>query len=203
MKTKTILLFALVSLFLDFRFSAAQAAGPGAAEFRGYMKVNDLVRERLLERGSDFELSQYLGQSYDPFGTNLLDLLGTHKSGFAGGRFRNGTPNSLNMLIWHMLFSKLATDVSLLCTGEAVLPFSVGFRKAAAPFCEFPFRMANWDDQLFTLWLTVMNFDAPLTEYQEWRKFWISPQASALRGPEALEWMVLSIVNNPYFLLRL
>ena len=199
MKIRTI----LYSLFLVFPFSTAMAAGPGAAEFRGYVKVNDLVRERLLESGSNFELSLYLGQNYDPFGTNLLDLLGTHKSGFAGGRFRNGTPNSLNMLIWHMLFSKLATDVSLLCTGEAALPFSVGFKNAAEPFCEFPYRATNWDDQLFTLWLTVMNFNAPLSEYEEWRKFWLSPSAANLRGPEALEWMVLSIVNNPYFLLRL
>lgn len=199
MKIKTVICF----LFLAFPFSATQAAGPGSAEFRGYMKVNDLVRERLLQSGADFELSQYLGQSYDPFGTNLLDLLGTHKSGFAGGRFRNGTPNSLNMLIWHMLFSKLATDVALLCTGEAALPFSSGFINAAVPFCEFPHRTADWDDQLFKLWLTVMNFDAPLSEYQEWRKFWVGPGAAGLRGPEALEWMVLSIVNNPYFLLRL
>ncbi len=48
-----------------------------------------------------------------------------------------------------------------------------------------------------------MAFDAPLSEFQAWRVFWVSPEARGLKGEEAVEWMILSILNNPYFLLRL
>src|SRR4051812_17883715 len=112
--------FILALLFPGFAF----AGGPTNAEFRGYLRTNELIRERFMRPQSKFELGTYIGAEYDPFGLNLLDLLGTYKSGFAGARFSNGTPNSLNMLIWHLILTKLAKDVAKLCNGEKVLDFN-------------------------------------------------------------------------------
>ena len=194
MKTK-------LAIFL-FPFLAF-AAGPGEAEFRGYVRTNTILRERLFGPGSDFELGAYVGQQYAGYGTNLLDLLGTQKNGFAGGRFRNGVPNSLNMLTWHMLFTKLSGDVAGLCGGGADFKFREAFAAQIKGFCGFPEGQADWNEKLFTLWMTVMSFDAPLSEYEAWRAFWISPEARSMQGAEAVEWMMLSLFNNPYFLLRL
>jgi hypothetical protein len=194
MNTKMLILFFPIMAF---------AAGPGEAEFRGYVRTNNLLRERLFKPGSDFELGAYVGQHYAGYGTNLLDLLGTQKNGFAGGRFRNGIPNSLNMLIWHMLFTRLSADVAHLCAGSANLDFNASFASAVLPLCGFPIGQAVWDERLFQLWLKVIAFDAPLAEFEAWRAFWTSSAAAGLSGPEAVEWMMLSLFNNPYFLLRL
>lgn len=181
----------------------ARAAGPGEAEFRGYVRTNTILRERLFKPGSNFELGAYVGQQYAGYGTNLLDLLGTQKNGFAGGRFRNGIPNSLNMLIWHMLFTRLAGDVAKLCEGKNDLEFNDRLLGSVRPFCGYPEGRSDWEESLFQLWMTIMAFDAPLSEFQAWRVFWVSPEARGLKGEEAVEWMILSILNNPYFLLRL
>ena len=89
------------------------ARGPlGSAVTRKSIK---LLRQRLFEPGEPFQLGQYLEESYSDLGSNLLDLLGTYKGDDFGSKFKNGSPNSANMLLWHFLMASLARDVSKEC----------------------------------------------------------------------------------------
>ncbi len=186
-------------LVLPASFALASVV-PG--ELRGYVAINRAVNERLIKDGSYLELGTYVGQNYDMMSMNLLDLLGTYKAGSAGARFRNGTPNSLNMLLWHLLLSGLARDLAKVCAGDASLPLSAEFTARLSPLCAWPQESAMTDAALLDFWLGLMAYDAPLTEFYEWKRFVTSGAMSGFRGAEAVEWLSLSILNNPHFLLR-
>lgn len=179
----------------------AQATAAGAAEFRGYMAANQLLRERVFEEGSEFQLGQYVGQSYHPMQTNLLDLLGTYKTGFGGG-FRNGKPNALNMLLWHLLLSEFSNDVAKACKGNSELDLNDAFLARLKGLCESTTGLRASQDVLFDYWLALMGHDAPVSEFREWERFVSTAPMSDLRGAEAVEQATLSILNSSYFLLK-
>ena len=191
----------VLSLIL-FSFSGATSTNVGVSEFRGYIATNRLLRERLFMPGSSFELGTYIGQEYDPLAGNLLDLLGTYKTGFGVGSFRNGKPNALNMLLWHMLFSDLAKDVSKVCKGGNPIKFNPTFIEKVTPLCHWPNGSALSSTTLYTFWESLMGVEAPLSEFDVWEKFVSSPEMTSIRGEDAVEWLTLSVLNNPYFLLR-
>ena len=187
---------AIVSLALLFSTPAFSAT---SSEFRGYFSVNQILRERLFLPGTEFELGRYVAQSYSTLGGSLLDLLGTYKS--SGGKFNNGIPNALNMLLWHVLLSGLSADVGKICTREPTLDFTPTFVNSVLPLCNWPNGIARGEAVLLNFWLTVMSYDAPLTEYGEWKAFLADPEAS-FQGAEAVEWITLSVLNNRYLLLK-
>jgi hypothetical protein len=167
------------------------------AELRGYTQVTQILKERLFQADSDFELSQFIGDAAEL--GNLMDLLGTYKNGFtAGGRFRNGAPNPLNTLIWHLMFYGLAEQAASLCHSQTSLGFNDHFRQSLAPFCEAEFSPT--EEELSQFWLAVMSFDAPATEYFEWRDYWLANQD--FQGSTRILWMMISILEHPHFLLR-
>ena len=192
----------LILLFVFSVFVAEAAAPPSSAEFRGYTATNRTLSERLIERGHAFQGGVYLGEQYNPMTLNLLDLVGTYKSGSAGERFKNGVPNSLNMLLWHLMLSGLSGDVSKICSGENAREFRIDFQERVRALCSWPAGASRADAVLFDYWLATMGYDAPLTEYQVWKEFALGPAMADFQGAEAVEWLTLSILNNPYFLLR-
>lgn len=175
----------------------ARAASPGSSEFRGYVAVNRLLRERLFLPGSTFELGQFINQEYDPQAGNLLDLLGTYKTGFGVAGFRNGKPNALNMLLWHTLFAALARDIAGVCAGEPNV-FNPSFVARVRPLCAGPLA----SDDLFVFWTALLGVDAPLEEYALWEAFAMSAPMREFQGADYVESLAVSVLNNPYFLLR-
>jgi hypothetical protein len=172
-----------------------------AAEFRGYVRINQTISDRLLEPGQSLELGQYVGQDYEYLYPNLLDLLGSYKGITTSEDFRNGTPNALSMLLWHMLFSGLARDVSAICGGEMPKPFAPHFVAHVKPLCDWPADSARATPVLYEVWMDLMGYDAPTSEFEEWRRFMQSEAMLTYQGAEAVEWVVLSTLTNPYFLL--
>ena len=193
-------LIAAWAILFSSAFVQAAPALPG--EFRGYVATNLVVRERLFKENSGFELGLYVQEFYNPNSISLLDLLGTYKSGFSvGQRFRNGVANPLNVLLWRLLFARLADDVSGLCLGQRRQDFNDAFAASVAPFCAWP-GIQSKEAALESFWLATMDTDAPESEFEVWRAFWLGPAGQGLKGREAIEWMMLSMLNNPYFLLR-
>lgn len=170
-----------------------------AQDFRGYSTVNQILQERLIRPGADFELGQFVGQNYEA-GPNLLDLLGTYKTGGWGGSgFHNGDPNSLNMLLWHLLLSGLARDMGRICSDDQSVPYNDEILALVKRLCEWPAASAREDSLNAAFWTQTMGYDAPVDEYAEWRSFLDGLDAS---GAEAVEVIALTVLNNPYFLLR-
>jgi hypothetical protein len=193
-------LISIIAVVVSLSASVASASIVG--EFRGYVAVNRALNDRIMKDGSYLELGYYVGQSYDMTAMNLLDLLGTFKAGSAGARFRNGSPNSLNMLLWHLLLSGLSRDFAKTCAGDTSLALSAEFAARLAPLCAWPQASAMTDAVLLDFWLGLIAYDAPLTEFYEWKRFVTSGAMSGFKGAEAVEWISLSVLNNPYFLLR-
>jgi hypothetical protein len=177
-----------------------------AGGFRGYEAVNAAVRGRLIDQaapnGGDFNLSFYLG---DDSG-NLARLLG----GFEGGDFRNGAPNSLNMLLWYIGMSSFADDVAaavcdahspLIADGSITLsPDAVA---AMTPACALPDDPDTRAAVLQTLWLTTVAFDAPRAEFAEWAAGLGSPEATAgAPGRTVLAKLLTGALLDPYVLLE-
>jgi hypothetical protein len=174
-----------------------------AEEFRGYSSVNQLLQERLMRPGSVFELGQFLGQRYSEGESNLLDLMGTYKSGLWGSPgFKNGQPNALNMLLWHLVLSGLSQDMGRVCADEQKVEYSDEWLEVLKNICAAPQGHALGGDQLLQFWLAAMGYDAPRSEFEQWQAFVNAPELVSLPRPEAVEWMSLALLNNPYFLLR-
>ncbi|MBK7844368.1 MAG: hypothetical protein IPJ71_11830 [Bdellovibrionales bacterium] len=115
-------------------------SGKNGAEFRGYVAINRLIKERFLQEGASFELSRYLGEEYvDPSlgvftGTNLIDLLGGYQGSGYNSRFNNGEPNSLNMLLWYLILKEFSKSISNVCVQPDALPLNATFSQAAQAF---------------------------------------------------------------------
>ena len=199
---KSTLKLYIAFVFLILACEVSYAAS-GAAEYRGYVSVNRILRERFMLPGSSFELGSYVGQEYDPVSGNLLDLLGTYKTGFGVGHFRNGKPNSLNMLLWHLLLSEFAKDVAKICTGQNTLKFNAQFLDSVQGLCQWPSGNAMNSERLHIFWDRIIKHEAPETEYPLWEKFVTSNQMMHFQKGEAVEWITLSVLMNPYFLLKL
>lgn len=193
----------LILTFLVFAtLPIAEASTPSSGQYRGYVMINRILRERMFEPKSGFELGYYVGQSYRAQGSNLLDLLGTYKSASASDKFRNGEPNAINLVIWHLVFAGIAKDIAQTCTGARPLDFTDEFVSRVRALCAWPERTSQSDAILLDFWLGIMSYDAPLSEFYEWKAFAHSPEMAALKGPMAVEMLAMSVLNNPYFLLR-
>jgi hypothetical protein len=192
MRTKTALLVLAAA--------GGAAALAGQTRFRGYSEVNQIVRERLFEPGSSFQLGRYLEESYSDRDANLLDLLGTYKGDDLGSKFKNGSPNSANMLIWHFLMASLARDVSRQCGWGGELDLRRDFRKAVENACEWPSPAARSPEALESFWTLVMGYDAPRSEFLTWKEFIQDGEFAS--SEEAVFTMMLTITSNPHFLLK-
>jgi hypothetical protein len=170
------------------------------ARFKGYLDVNQTLCRRLFEPGSKFELGQYLGEGYSDRAPNLLDLLGTYKGDDLASKFKNGTPNSANMLLWHFLLASFSRDVSRQCGPAKTMALRPSFSAAVQKACTWPAPAARSDETLENLWTLVMAYDAPQSEFLAWKEF---VQTAAFDSREdAVFAMLLTITYNPHFLLR-
>lgn len=177
------------------------------AEFRGYMAVNRLIKERFLQDGASFELSSYLGEDYvDPSlgvftGTNLIDLLGGYQGSGYNSRFNNGEPNSLNMLLWYLILKEFSKKIGSVCIQSNTLPLNTASAQAAQALCSWPPGEES-QKLLSQYWMVAMGFEAPLEEMVPWIELALSEDAKVWRNDEALEKLTFAILFNPYFLLR-
>ncbi len=186
-----------IFLCLLFISSFAQAA-----ELKGYVETNQALRERIFNQNENYEVGDFIGVRYSDFGNNLLDILGTYKSSGVTLGFKNGQPNSLNILVWKMMFSQLSDKISELCIGGDSTHFSPDFRTQMTTLCQWPSATGRNEESLKTFWTTLMGYDAPEDEYIAFRYFFLSDQWRQARPNDVVWAMSYSVLMNPYFLLR-
>jgi hypothetical protein len=187
-----------VTLFMTaFALSAHADVG---SPFKGYDALNSLVRDRLIAPGKAYDVGSYLGSS------QLESLLGTYQSNGLNQLFVNGSPNVLNMVLYHLALSGLAGDIGGLCgqpsTSALAGYVSADFQAALTPLCAWPAPSAKTGDVLLGFYTAVMSFDAPPEEYQAWSQFFLGPDFSARTAKDTVTAMSLTLLLNPYFLLQ-
>ncbi|MCB0364084.1 MAG: hypothetical protein H6624_08975 [Bdellovibrionaceae bacterium] len=172
-----------------------------SAQYWGYVEINRRIKTAIIKEGEEFDLGMLLGAPYSDFGNNLLDLLGTYKGNGYGSEFRNGKPNSLNMLLWYLLFKQFSEKLAASCDDASALTLNEAFREVHQALCAWP-NVTDADTALAKYWLMVMGFEAPLEEMAKWQDFILSPEAQTWSRQQAIENLNLAIFMNPYYLLR-
>ena len=175
------------------------AAGAARAEilssqFRGLAAVSRELSIRIAPKESPIELTRFLPDE------DLERLLGRWAVFGSEHNFRNGVPNTLNMVIWHATFSRFAAAIGGSCA-KPLLALHARFRATLRKICAWPADAARSDDVLQEFWLALMGYDAPEAEYAAWRDFFRAAYAGK-PAAETVAAMTLAITLNPHFLLH-
>jgi hypothetical protein len=171
------------------------------SQFRGYTEINRILKERMIRR-SGFELGRYVGEALaEPNSNSLVALLGTFQGTDTDGEFRNGDPNAFNMTLWYVLLNRFAMDVGQVCKNKNQLPLLPQFAATLKPLCSWPDASAKSETVLETFWTAVTDYEFPDDEYDAWKAFIVDTYATK-SAPDAISAMTLSILYNPYFLLK-
>ena len=148
-----------------------KSGGNSTGEFRGYDSINEVMKVRLIDptymSGRNFDLGMFFG---DRFG-RLSMLLGR----FDGGSFRNGAPNSMNMLIWYLGFSTFSNTIAKCVCDEqtAILPGNF-WKMTEHAYETLGLACKPIEDPvqkkavLLKIWLEVLGYDVPQAEFEAW-----------------------------------
>lgn len=172
-------------------------------QYRGYVMSQSLLSERLLDQAEGINYSNFLYPLSGQPLLSMLDLLGSYQGGSLSKReFRNGQPNSVNMLLWYMVLNSFAFEVQKNCNNTFTLPLSTAFRQTLNQICQWPQATAQSESAMQAFWLAIMGYDAPEEEFQAWREFFLNSSYASKPAHETVSAMVLAMVYNPHFLLR-
>ena len=186
--------------------SQVKANGNALGDLKGFDAINGAVTARLVKVDPADEngpgLARYL-QGGDQFSGGLTSLLGAYVN--AGGTtiYENGQPNALNLALWQVAFAGFALDAAKICSAEAPpVQLNDAFAARLRPLCAWPAPAAQDEQVMMDLWLSVMGFQAPQSEFTLWRNWFRSEAAYAeMPAVNVLPNMLVAIMMNPYFLL--
>lgn len=178
---------------------AVLAAGAARAEilssqFKGLAAASRELSSRIAPRESPIELTHFLPAE------DLDRLLGSWEGFGSEHNFRNGVPNTLNMVIWHATLSRFAAAIGESCT-KPRLALHPRFQTTLQKVCAWPADAARADAALQEFWLALMGYGAPEAEYAAWRDFFRTAYAGK-PASETVAAMTLAITLNPHFLLH-
>jgi len=183
------LLLAVFSLLLQPAGAMAQGS-----QFKGWAAVSRELSIRLAPVGHPFDLDEFLPSR------SMDELLGTWTTFGTDHRFRNGTPNALNMTIWHAALSGFAKAVGQSCTSPNLM-FHERFLTTLHKLCTWPAPVAKDEGVLLAFWTSVMGYNASEHEYAAWRDFFLREYATE-PATETVAAMTFAITMNPSFLLN-
>lgn len=175
------------------------AAGAARAEilssqFKGLAAASRELSSRIAPKGSPIELANFLPAE------DLDRLLGSWEGFGSEHNFRNGVPNTLNMVIWHATLSRFAAAIGDSCARPR-LALHPRFQATLRKVCAWPADGARSDAVLEEFWLALMGYGAPEAEYAAWRDFFRTTYAGK-PAAETVAAMTLAITLNPHFLLH-
>ncbi len=172
--------------------------------FRGYAAIEQTLTDRLLADGANFSFKSFYLKSTDPNvnANSLLSLLGTYDEDSGSDQFKNGDPNSVNMLLWQLLLQLAGQDIAARCQGKGHLRVNPVFQAALTPLCKWPAPEAKADEALRAFWVSVMGYDAPEEEFLAWEQFALTSTYAAKPAAETLPILFFLLAYNPHFLLR-
>lgn len=175
---------------------------PIAGHLRGYDAIEQIVRDRLIARGSPFTLAPYL-DSTGEFLSTLVPLLGVQGGDGLRSGLINVSPNSLNVLLWNVTLGSLAADVARHCGASGTtLPMNAPLAAVVRFLCDWPLAQPAGRTALEALWLVVMAHDAPQDEMAAFVDFFSGPEYSVPTAADALRDLLTAIFMNPNFLLE-
>jgi hypothetical protein len=181
------------AVLLGLAMGAARAEVPNS-QFKGIAAVSRELSSRIAPRNSPIELARFLPAE------GLDTLLGSWANFGNEHIFRNGVPNSLNIVIWHATLSRFAAAIGESCAAPR-LAFHPKFQATLRSVCVWPAAEARSEEVLHAFWLPLMGHGAPEAEYAAWRDFFRDAYAGK-PGAETVAAMTLAITMNPHFLLH-
>ena len=84
----------------------ASAALAQTSQFKGWAAISRELSTRIAPKDEPLDLGEFLPAE------DMEDLLGTWSSFGTEHIFRNGVPNALNLMIWHVTLSGFANAVA-------------------------------------------------------------------------------------------
>lgn len=184
--------------------------GISTGQLRGYFAVEADIKNRMLAPTlrDKFFLGDYLGDKDIRSGqvTGLSGFLGSYQGEKDSNKYRSGDPNALNMMLWNIVISGIATDASQHCLadGKPLAFRDTQFSTQLTKICTWPSPDAAQPETLAGLWDTVMGYDVPKSEFNSWKNAILSADSPMLKlsGADATYALVKSILMNPYFLIQ-
>lgn len=180
-----------------------------AANFRGAIAIDRILRDRLMAEDSSFSLGPYLSSFIGSRVSGIAKLLGYHAGEGTNAEFRNGKPNAVNMVLWHMALSDLARDIARQCapgqnggTPPTQIELRPALKKALAALCHWPAPRAQNAEAVGRLWNVVMADDAPNGEFEAFRSYALGETLRHAPAPKAVAHLITGMLLNPHFLIR-
>ena len=186
------LLLAVTALCVCLEPAASRAQ---SAQFKGWSAVSKELSTRLARPGAPLDLDRFMPAE------DVDGLLGTWNGFGDEHTFKNGLPNSVNMMIWRVAFSRFAKSVAVSCKAPQ-LDFHERFLATLEALCAWPAETAKSDAALREFWFAVMGYNAPEAEYLAWRDFFLTSSYRGRPASETIDAMTLAITMNPFFLLH-
>jgi hypothetical protein len=184
----------VLAIALAVGLGAVAPAMAQTSQFKGLAAVSRELSSRIAPKEAPIELGKFLP-------AEDLDVLLGSWAGFGGEHnFRNGVPNSLNMVIWHATLSRFAAAMGESCA-KPRLAFHPRFQATLRKMCGWPAAEAKSETALQEFWLALMGYGAPEAEYAAWRDFFRAAYAGK-PAAETVAAMTLAITMNPHFLLH-
>ena len=183
-------------------------------QYRGYQRINALIRSRLLEPGAagrSFDLGgTFLGSySSDRFPSDMAILMGSFTDASGKLSFVNGEPNAVSMTLWDTALTGFAGMMSGYCVDAPGAGLPVLYQLNARGAQAIKSVCTAWpngvtDVQLHELWSWVMSFDAPESAEADWKAAILDPASPIRQLPakDGVAAIMRTIFVNPWFLLE-
>jgi len=181
------------ALMLVFCLAAGRSEAQ-TSQFKGWTAISRELSIRVAPAGKPLDLSDFLPSE------DMVELLGTWSAFGSEHSFRNGLPNALNLMIWHVTLSGFAKAVGDTCHTPRI-EFHPRFISTLQKLCTWPSAGAKDERVLLDFWMGVMGHNASRQEFEAWRDF-ILREYKNNRAEETIAAMTLGITMNPHFLLH-
>lgn len=172
----------------------ASAALGQTSQFKGWAAISRELSTRIAPRDKPLDLGEFLPAE------DMEDLLGTWSSFGTEHTFRNGVPNALNLMIWHVTLSSFAKAVGETCVSERLV-FHPQFMQTLRQLCRWPSSGAKEEGVLLDFWNSVMGYNAGADDYVAWKDFFLRDYPDS-EPTETVAAMTLAITMHPRFLLH-
>jgi hypothetical protein len=177
-----------------------ELAGEQPLPLRGYVAINALLKQRLVEDPA-FELLSYLEPPSQPQGldraTSLADLMGGHQLVGSTMSTKDAVPAPMNMLLWYMALDGFAADVGGWCADDGAehVALRADVRDVTLALCDPAADPAVAAD----LWSMALREDATDADHELWTAF-VTEGAPVDDPVQRVRQLVLAALWNQDFL---
>lgn len=182
------------SILIFISIVLSQTSFAQHSQYKGFSAISIEISTRLAPHGQYIDMYEFVPAE------GLESLLGTWISYGSQHIFKNGSPNPVNMLIWYVMFSEFSKEMGESCASPQ-MNLSREFIVTLNKVCAWPKASAMTDANLLEFWFAVMGYNAPESEFLEWKEFFKNSSYKSKSAKETVSAMTLAITMNPYFLL--